>query len=52
MGETQKNCVDGQNGRSPHLKYHSQLKAKEDVEGGESQAWESIMNKGEVVVQT
>ena len=49
--------VTHQNGQSPHLKYHSQLKAKEakDVEGGESQLREatkkSTVNQGKVVIQ-
>ena len=33
MGETQEYWVAHQNGQSPHLKYHLQLKAKEDVGG-------------------
>ena len=33
MGEILKNWVTGQ---SPHLKYHPQLKMKEDIEVGES----------------
>ena len=31
MGETQENWVTHPKGRNPHLKYHLQLKAKEDV---------------------
>ena len=31
MGETQENLVTRPNGQSPHLKYHPQLKTKEDV---------------------
>ena len=33
MGETQENSVTQQNGQNPHLKYHLQLKTKEDVGG-------------------
>ena len=55
MTETQENWETCQNGQSPHLKYHLQLKRKEDVEGGESQLWEvareSSENKGKVVIQ-
>ena len=35
MGETQENWVTCQNDWSPCLKYHPQLKTKEDVEGEE-----------------
>lgn len=31
MGETQENWGTAQNGQSPHLEYHFQLKTKEDV---------------------
>ena len=31
MGETEKNWVTCQNG--PHIKYHLQLKTKEDIRG-------------------
>lgn len=55
MRETQENWETCQNGQSPHLEYHLQLKSKEDVEGGESQLWEvareSSENKGKVVIQ-
>ena len=34
MGETQANWGTHQNGGSSHLKYHPQLKTKEDVGGG------------------
>ena len=33
MGETQENRVTRQNGRSHYLKYHLQLRTKEDVGG-------------------
>ena len=33
MRETQENWVTHQNGWNPHLKYHLQLKTKEDVGG-------------------
>ena len=36
MEETQETCVTHQNGQNSHLKYHLQLKTKEDVEGVES----------------
>ena len=55
MGETPEYWITHQDGQSPHLKYHLQLKRKEDVEGGESQLWEvareSSENKGKVVIQ-
>ena len=34
MGETQANWATNQNGGSSHLKYHPELKTKEDVGGG------------------
>ena len=37
MGETQKNQITHENGQSHHLKYHPQIKTKENVEGNESQ---------------
>ena len=37
MEETQENLVICQNGQIPPLKYHPQLKTKENVGGGESQ---------------
>ena len=43
-----------QNGQSPHLKHHLQLKTKEDFEGGESQLQKvtrkSTVNKDKVVI--
>lgn len=36
MGVTPEHWVTHQNGESRHLKYHFQLKTKDDVEGGES----------------
>ena len=33
MGETQENWILHQNSQSPHLKYHLQLKTREDVGG-------------------
>ena len=47
MGETQENWVTCQNGWNPHLKYHFQLKTKEDVgisglwpqKGGKQLTW-------------
>ena len=40
MGETQENWVTRQNGQSYNLKYHLQLKTKEDVGGVGSQLGE------------
>ena len=55
MEETQENWVTHQTGQSPHLKYHPQLKTKEDVEGWESQLWEvtrkHTVNEAKIVMQ-
>ena len=55
MGGTQENWVTHEKGRSPHLKYHPQLKTKKVVEGGGSQlwkiTWKSTVKKGKVVMQ-
>ena len=61
--KSHKNVITGTRGRyrgklekgqSPHLKYHPQLKTKEDVEGEESEFWEvtrkSTVNTGKVVM--
>ena len=45
----------GQNGRSSHLKYHPQVKTKEDVGGGVSVMGgyhKSTVNKSKIITQT
>ena len=53
MGETREKWVILQNDWSPHLKYHLQVKTKEDIEGEESQLCggtrNRTVNKGKVV---